>query len=75
MSMKPVAVRKDEHGRITHFLTDKDTIITLAEADNLAHNRELDTLSEIHADGSWVISEEDGVQPMEGYNLVDLPEF
>ncbi len=75
MSMKLVAVRKDDQGKITHFLTDKDTVITVAEADHLAHLRELDTLSEVHADGSWVISEDDGVQPMEGHNLGDLPEF
>ncbi|MEW9668840.1 hypothetical protein [Ammoniphilus sp. 3BR4] len=70
--MKLVAVRKNQEGKITHFLTDKDTVITIEEAEQLARTGELDSLSEIHADGSWVI---DAMQHMEGNNLAGLPEF
>lgn len=73
MSLKLVGVRKDEHGNITHFLTDRETVLTIDEAKQLAREGGIDTLSEIQEDGSWVI--DDAVQHMEGNNLADLPEF
>ncbi|RXT04150.1 hypothetical protein [Ammoniphilus sp. CFH 90114] len=72
MSLKLVAVRMNEEGKITHFLTDKDTVLTIEEAEKMALQGELDSLSEIHEDGSWII---DAVQPIEGHNLDQLPRF
>lgn len=73
MSLKLVAVKKDAAGNITHFLTDRDTVLTYSEAEQLVRNGEVDSLTELHADGSWVI--DDASQQVEGINLGDLPEF
>lgn len=70
--MKLVAVRKNQEGKITHFLTDKNRMIPIDEAEQLVQRGEIDSLSEIHADGSWVI---DTLQHLEGNNLTELPEF
>lgn len=73
MSFKLVAVKKDAAGNITHFLTDRDTIITFSEAQQLVSKGEVDSLTELHSDGSWII--DDAYQHVEGINLGDLPEF
>lgn len=73
MSFKLVAVKKDSAGNITHFLTDRDTVLTFSEAEQLVRDGEVDSLTELHADGSWII--DDDSQHVEGLNLGDLPEF
>ncbi|MBP1931177.1 hypothetical protein [Ammoniphilus resinae] len=72
MTEKLVAVKK-ENGFITHFLTDEHRMITLEEAQQMARGGELDSLTDLHADGRWEIH--DGEVHKEGNNLADLPEF
>jgi hypothetical protein len=73
MSVSFIAVRKDEQGKITHFLTDDGKTITFAEAKELVHNGEVDSLTEIHDDGGWEMKLE--TTPAHGNNLDDLPSF
>ncbi len=73
MSFKLVAVRKDAAGNISHFMTDRNTVLTFSEAEQLARDGEIDSLTELYADGSWIIDDAD--QHVEGMNLGDLPIF
>lgn len=73
MIYKLVAVRKDAEGNITHFLTDRDTVITFSEAQTLAENGQINSITSIQPNGVWLIEEEDHI--MRGENLGDLPEF
>jgi len=73
MSVAFVGVRKNEKGLITHFLTDDGRTITFAEAKELVENGEVDSLTEIHEDGSWEMDLE--TTPAEGNNLDELPPF
>ncbi|HJV45948.1 MAG TPA: hypothetical protein VJ824_09540 [Bacillota bacterium] len=73
MGIKLVAIRKDELGNITQFLTDKDQVVSFAEAKEFAQTGMLDSLTDIDHDGTWKI--ETSTQQMEGSNLGDLPEF
>ncbi|MBE3554812.1 MAG: hypothetical protein IMW85_07465 [Thermicanus sp.] len=68
-----VGVRKDEEGRITHFLTDKGEVISLQVAERLVREGYVDSLTEIHEDGSWKMDLPTARE--EGNNLDDLPEF
>lgn len=73
MGIKLVAVHKDDMGKISAFLTDDDQVVTFAEAKQLATNGQLDSLTDIFSNGTWVIDEYG--QHMAGSNLADLPEF
>lgn len=70
---KLVAVRKGSDGRITHFLTDRDTVISISEAMKLAEEGEINSITSLQEDGTWFIDEYD--QQLEGHNLGQLPEF
>ncbi|RKD25091.1 hypothetical protein BEP19_04535 [Ammoniphilus oxalaticus] len=73
MNYKLVAVRKDAEGNITHFLTDRDTVITLSEAIALVENDQINSITSLKADGTWLIDEYG--QYEQGQNLADLPGF
>lgn len=73
LSVALVAVRKDADGKITHFLTDRGDVITFEEAERLVREGYVDSLTEIHEDGSWKMDLPDA--RMEGTNLDDLPQF
>jgi len=70
---KLVAVRKDSEGKITHFMTDRDTVITVTEAIQLAQEGEINSITSLQEDGTWFIDEYG--QQREGHNLDQLPEF
>ncbi|CCQ98698.1 conserved hypothetical protein [[Clostridium] ultunense Esp] len=68
-----VGIRKDKDGRITHFLTDQGNVISFKEAERLVREGYVDSLTEIHEDGSWKMDLPTARE--EGNNLDDLPEF
>lgn len=70
---KLVAVRKDSNGKITHFQTDRDTVISISEAMMLAESGEINSITSLREDGTWYIDEYG--QQIEGHNLDQLPEF
>ena len=74
MFYKLVAVRKDSKGKITHFLTDRETVISLSEAKTLAETGQINSITSLQEDGTWFIEEEFG-QHTEGHNLGQLPGF
>ncbi|MBO8173314.1 MAG: hypothetical protein H0Z33_15705 [Bacillaceae bacterium] len=71
--MKLIAVRKNDQGEITHFLTDHHRVISFAEAKRMVEEGKIDSLTDIRADGTWMI--DDRGQHLSGTNLDDLPEF
>ncbi|WDL96826.1 hypothetical protein [Alicyclobacillus sp. ALC3] len=76
MGTKFVRVRKDWRGNITHLQTNDGDVVTIDEARRMAMEGEVDSLSDIHADGSWEIDHTAGTNQYEqGANLDTLPEF
>lgn len=76
MGTKFVGVRKDRHGNITHLLTNDGRVVSIDEARTMALNGEVDSLSDVHADGTWEIHGTAGsAEYAEGSNLDQLPEF
>jgi hypothetical protein len=73
MSVKFVAVRKDVKGQITQLLTDDGRAVSIVEARRMAHRGDVDSITDLHADGTWTIDDE--LQHEEGSNLGHLPEF
>lgn len=73
MSVKLVAVRKDDAGMITHFLTDDGSVLTFEQARDLVRGNEVDSLTEIQKDGSWEI--DIATTQTAGSNLDNLPSF
>ncbi|MCF8563416.1 hypothetical protein LLE49_01485 [Alicyclobacillus tolerans] len=76
MGVKFVRVRKDWRGNITHLLTNSGEVVGIDEARVMALTGEVDSLTDLHADGTWEI---DGLAGTgghrEGHNLDQLPEF
>lgn len=70
---KFIGVRKDNAGKITHLKTDEGQIVSLPEARKMAKEGWIDSLTDLHADGSWEIKDE--LQFSEGNNLGKLPKF
>ncbi|SFV06896.1 hypothetical protein [Alicyclobacillus macrosporangiidus] len=56
MGTKFVRVRKDGFGNITHLLTNDGHVVSIDEARTMAQNGEVDSLSDLHADGTWEIN-------------------
>jgi|GEM_PF-6002635 len=76
MGRKIVAVRKDHGGRITHVRTNRGEVLSLQEVQSLARLGEVDSLTDVHADGSWEIAHTAGYDGEAfGQNLSKLPEF
>ncbi|SFV01666.1 DUF3892 domain-containing protein [Alicyclobacillus macrosporangiidus] len=76
MGTKFVRVRKDGRGNITHLLTNDGRVVSIDEARTMAQNGEVDSLSDVHADGTWEIRDAAGsTEYAEGNNLDQLPEF
>jgi hypothetical protein len=73
LSVAFIAVRKDQNGKITHFMTDQEEIITFEQARELVRNGQVDSLTEIYADGSWEMNLDSS--SAKGNNLDDLPLF
>lgn len=73
MGVKFVAIRKNEHGKITHLMVDGGTVVTIEEAMELVDRGEVDSLTDLNLDGSWMVDSEFG--HVEGSNLGKLPEF
>ncbi|MCF6092860.1 hypothetical protein L1765_02465 [Microaerobacter geothermalis] len=73
MGVKLVAVRKDTLGNITHFLTNTGKVISINQAVKMAHDGQVDSITDLHADGTWSIQMSD--ETVEGSNLTFLPEF
>lgn len=76
MGKKFVRVRKDWRGNITHLLTNGGEVVTIDNARRMAMDGEIDSLSDLHADGTWEIAHTAGTNAYaEGENLDNLPEF
>ncbi|MDQ0191615.1 hypothetical protein JI721_14565 [Alicyclobacillus cycloheptanicus] len=76
MGTKFVRVRKNWRGEITHLLTNDGQVVSIQEARRMAMNGEVDSLTDVHADGTWEIDATAGTsQYAEGANLDELPEF
>lgn len=76
MGTKFVRVRKDRRGNITHFLTNDGRVVSIDDARRMAMAGEVDSLSDVHADGTWEIDSAVGSNHYaEGSNLDQLPEF
>lgn len=73
MPVKFVAVHKDEHGNITHFLTDDGRVVPFEEARRMVHEHEIASFTEIYPDGSWEMDLPNSYAA--GDNLDDLPSF
>lgn len=73
MTVKFVAVRKNTAGEITHIKTDDGRSLSFAEARELVHRNEVDSLTEIYPDGRWEISLPTNTEM--GSNLDNLPPF
>lgn len=73
MAAKLIAVKKNEQGQITHFKLDSGQVVSLEEAQTMAHQGQIDSISDLHSDGSWTIDDE--LQHAEGSNLGHLPDF
>jgi len=76
MPVKFVAIRKNDQGQITHVRTNGGDVVSMEEAANMAKTGEIDSLTDVHADGTWEIRSAAGTGDYsEGYNLDGLPEF
>lgn len=76
MGVKFVGVRKDRRGNISELLTNEGAIVPIQEARVMALSGEVDSLTDIHRDGSWEIQNEAGdARYQSGNNLDQLPEF
>lgn len=73
MSIKFVAVREDENGKITQLKTDTGQVFSFKEAQQLVREGKVDSLTELKDDGTWVIDDE--LQHAEGHNFDILPHF
>lgn len=76
MGVKFVGVRKDRRGNIVQLLTNDGQVVSIHDARIMAMSGDVDSLTDIHADGTWEIrgtAGDDGYR--EGYNLDQLPEF
>jgi hypothetical protein len=59
--------------RLLIFLTETEQIVPFFQAKEMAQRGEVDSLTDIRDDGTWII--DDGAQHQKGFNLDDLPEF
>jgi len=76
MGVKFVGVRKDKRGNITHLQTNGGAIVSIHQARVMALTGEVDSLTDIRADGSWAIANSAGDNTYEeGNNLDQLPEM
>lgn len=76
MGVKFVGARKDRQGNITHLLTNQGQVVSIHDARVMAMSGEVDSITDVHSDGSWEISASAGNDiPTAGYNLDTLPEF
>lgn len=76
MGTKFVRVRKDWRGNITHLLTNDGNVVTIDEARRMAMDGEVDSLTDVHRDGTWEIDHAAGsTDYAQGVNLDTLPEF
>jgi hypothetical protein len=73
LAAKLIAVKKNGQSEITHLKLDDGQIVTLKEAQDMAHQGLIDSISDLQSDGSWKIDDE--LQHAEGNNLGHLPEF
>jgi hypothetical protein len=73
LSIKFVAVREDENGKITLLKTDTGQIVSFHEAQQLVREGKVDSLTELKEDGTWVIDDE--LQHAHGVNFDILPHF
>jgi hypothetical protein len=74
MGVKFQAVRKDEQGNIRYLLTDTGEAVSIEAAKSMARRGEVDSLTDLSADGRWEVDNPDGSH-YEGRNLNKLPEF
>lgn len=76
MGVKFVGVRKDRRGNITELLTNTGKVVSVHQARVMAMAGEVDSLTDLHADGEWEIDPSAGTNTYEqGGNLDQLPEF
>lgn len=76
MGVKFVGVRKDKRGNITHLQTNDGSVVTIDVARVMALSGEVDSLTDIRADGSWSIENSAGDNTYEvGNNLDQLPDM
>lgn len=76
MGIKFTGVRKGPEGSITHIRTNAGKIVSLDEAQALARSGQVDSLTDVHADGTWEIADSAGeAEYREDSNLDSLPEF
>lgn len=76
MGVKFVGVRKDRRGNIMALLTNTGEVVSIHEARVMALSGEVDSLTDVHADGDWAIDGSAGTDTYEqGGNLDQLPEF
>ncbi|MDB5083677.1 MAG: hypothetical protein JWN30_563 [Bacilli bacterium] len=74
MGVKFVGVSKNEQGDITHVLTNHGDLIEVSEAKEMALNGEVDSITDLHPDGTWEIAHSAGNYQYEEGNLSTLPE-
>jgi hypothetical protein len=76
LGTKLVGVRKNRKGQITELLTNDGSVLSMEEARAMAKAGNLDSLTDVHADGTWEINHTAGTdEHREGQNLDQLPEF
>lgn len=76
MGVKFVGIRKDRRGNITQLLTNTGEVLSIHQARVMALAGEVDSLTDIHRDGTWEISGTVGTDEYaQGHNLDELPEF
>lgn len=75
MGIKFVGIRKSVTGQITHVLINNGDLVPINVAIQLAREGEVDSITDIHSDGSWEISNSTGTGTyLKEHNLDILPE-
>jgi hypothetical protein len=76
VGIKFTGIKKGADGSITHIRTNQGNVLSITEAQSMARSGQIDSLTDVHADGTWEIASSTGEgQPRVESNLDTLPEF